>query len=170
MAKSNVVCLNIVWLSLIIFNVFLTYNWQARYKNNKTQNLCVIWYTTFTSICCHIVSFYALQGKPVYGIVIADLRNYILWIILFKSCVHGLFFKCGLRPVTSLLNVFSQKLDLNPLWPSDAIWRARSGSTLAQAMACCLTAPSHLLNQCWLFISAVLWQCHSQCPIHYSVW
>ena len=36
----------------------------------------------------------------------------------------------------------------NSLGPSDAIWRQRSGSTLAQVMACCLTAPSHNLNQC----------------------
>ena len=42
---------------------------------------------------------------------------------------------------------------LNSLWPTDAIWRHRSGSTLAQVMACCLTAPSHYLNQCWLIIS-----------------
>ena len=32
-----------------------------------------------------------------------------------------------------------------------------SGSTLAQIMACCLMAPSHYLNQCWLLISEVLW-------------
>ena len=38
----------------------------------------------------------------------------------------------------------------NWLRPSDAIWRHRSGSTQAQVMACCLTAPSHYLNQCWL--------------------
>ena len=44
---------------------------------------------------------------------------------------------------------------LNSLRPSDAIWRHRSGSTLAQVMACCLTAPSHYLNQCWLIISKV---------------
>ena len=42
---------------------------------------------------------------------------------------------------------------INSLRPSDAIWRHRSGSTLAQVMACCLTAPSHYLNQCWLTIS-----------------
>ena len=35
----------------------------------------------------------------------------------------------------------------------DAIWQHRSRSTLVQAMACCLTAPSHYLNQCWLIIS-----------------
>ena len=38
-----------------------------------------------------------------------------------------------------------------------AIRRWRSGSTLVQVMACCLTAPSHYLNQCWLIISKVLW-------------
>ena len=43
------------------------------------------------------------------------------------------------------------------LRPSDAIWRHRSGSTLDQVMACCLTAPSHYLNQCWPIISKVLW-------------
>ena len=31
-----------------------------------------------------------------------------------------------------------------------------SGSTLAQVVACCLTAPSHYLNQCWLIIRDVL--------------
>ena len=38
-----------------------------------------------------------------------------------------------------------------------AIWRQRSGSTFAQVMACCLTAPSHYLNQCRLIISEVQW-------------
>ena len=45
----------------------------------------------------------------------------------------------------------------NSLWPSDTIWRHKSGSTLAQVMACCLTAPSHFLNQCWLITSKVQW-------------
>ena len=43
-------------------------------------------------------------------------------------------------------------------WTGDAIWPHRSGSTLAQVMACCLTAPSHYLNQCWLVISKVQWE------------
>ena len=46
---------------------------------------------------------------------------------------------------------------VNSLWPRDAIRQLRSGSTLIQVMACCLTAPSHYLNQCWLIISKVLW-------------
>ena len=44
------------------------------------------------------------------------------------------------------------------MWTSDAIWRHRAGSTLAQVMDCCLIAPRHYLNQCWLLIREVLWQ------------
>ena len=43
----------------------------------------------------------------------------------------------------------------NSLVPCGAIWRHRSGSTLAQVMACCLTAPSHYLNQCWLILCKI---------------
>ena len=46
---------------------------------------------------------------------------------------------------------------INSLWPNDAIWRYRSRSTLAHVMACCLTAPSHYLNQCWLILSKNQW-------------
>ena len=51
---------------------------------------------------------------------------------------------------------FLWKSLINSLWPSDAILR-RTGSTLVQVMACCLTAPSHYLNQCWLIIREILW-------------
>ena len=47
-------------------------------------------------------------------------------------------------------------LHINSLWPGDTIWRHGTRSTLDQVMACCLTAPSHYLNQCWL-ISKVEW-------------
>ena len=52
--------------------------------------------------------------------------------------------------------------NFDSLRPCDAIWRHKSGSTLAQVMACCLTAPSHYLNQCWLIISKVQWH-SSEC-------
>ena len=51
---------------------------------------------------------------------------------------------------------------LNSLWPSGTIWWHKSGSTLAQVIACCLTAPSHYLNQCWLIIGKVQWH-SSEC-------
>ena len=53
----------------------------------------------------------------------------------------------------------NQLILLNSLRPSDAIWWHRSESILAQEMACCLTAPSHYLNQCWLVIRKI--QLHS---------
>ena len=46
---------------------------------------------------------------------------------------------------------------VNSLWPSDTIRRQGTESTLAQVMACCLTAPSHYLNPCWPIISKILW-------------
>ena len=42
---------------------------------------------------------------------------------------------------------------VNILWPSDFIWRHRSGATLARVMACCLTVLSYYLNQWWLIIN-----------------
>ena len=49
------------------------------------------------------------------------------------------------------------RLVVNSLWSSDAIMRQGTESTLVQVMACCLTAPSHYLKQCWLIIRKVLW-------------
>ena len=63
---------------------------------------------------------------------------------VYTACVHPVM----LHSICS-----SKRWWLNSLRPSDTIWRHRSGSTLAQVMACCLTAPSHYLNQCWLIIS-----------------
>ena len=45
---------------------------------------------------------------------------------------------------------------MNSLWPSDTTWWHRSRSTLAQVIACCLTAPSHHQNQSWI-INGILW-------------
>ena len=41
------------------------------------------------------------------------------------------------------------------LWTSETLRWHRSGSILVQVMACCLTAPNHYLNQCWLIICKV---------------
>ena len=66
-------------------------------------------------------------------------------------------------PILGSLGQLQQIVDpdviftFNSLGPSDAIWRWRSWSTLVQVMACCLTAPSHYLNQCWFIISKGLW-------------
>ena len=39
----------------------------------------------------------------------------------------------------------------------NTIWQPRYWSTLAQVMACCMTAPSHYLNQWWLIVCKVQW-------------
>ena len=51
-----------------------------------------------------------------------------------------------------------RELDLvHSLWPSDAIWRHITGSTLIQVMACCLAASSLYTNQWWIFVIESLW-------------
>ena len=61
-----------------------------------------------------------------------------------------------IRRNEDVINALKQKvLDMythwhvNSSWHSDAIWQI-NGSTLAQLMVCCLTAPSYYMNQCWL--------------------
>ena len=49
---------------------------------------------------------------------------------------------------------------IDSLWHSDAIWRHRSGSTLAQVMACSLTVPRYCLNQCRFQINEIQWRSH----------
>ena len=76
-------------------------------------------------------------------------------------------YKCGNQTVAADCQAensagSSSGAGLNSLWPSDTIWRHKSGSTLAQVMACCLTTPSHYLNQCWLINSKVQWH-SSEC-------
>ena len=72
--------------------------------------------------------------------------------------VHLIARSLELRPeVASYVKLATYNQDINSMWPSKAIRRLRTEWTLAQVMACCLTAPSHYLNQCWLIISKVLW-------------
>ena len=52
---------------------------------------------------------------------------------------------------------FHPYLQIKPVWPSNAIWRQIFGLPLAQAMAWCLAAPSHYLNEYKIIIKGVLW-------------
>ena len=84
-------------------------------------------------------------------------------------CCYFSFFPLPYDNVGKFTNIpwwrFSCWQPINLLRPSDAIWRQITRSTLAQVMACCLTAPSHYLNQCWLIISKVLY--HS-CEVNFT--
>ena len=88
------------------------------------------------------------------GVGVADLPTAVLLPSVRAGCVDrgsvGLSHHCWMCE------------SFNSLWPSETIWRHKSGSLLAQVMACCLTAPSHYLNQCWLIISKVPWH-SSEC-------
>ena len=89
------------------------------------------------------------------------------WFTLRHIGIFSAVSKWGLSPWWPLLGLLywypitlfkSLKLTLvNPLWLSDTIWQHRFASTLARIKACCLTAPSHYLNQCWLIIKGALW-------------
>ena len=87
------------------------------------------------------------------------------WLSMTGIVINGLI--CYFQSTTSVnvhvLIIIWQRYEVvfffNSLWTNDAIWLHISGSTLAQVMACCLTAPSHYLNQCWLITSKI--QLHS---------
>ena len=82
--------------------------------------------------------------------------TYLLTYLLTLSDTHRNKFQRFFKLWKTSVTLFWHHC-VNSLWPSDAIWRQRSGSRLAQVMACCLTAPSHHPNQCWLIIRKVLW-------------
>ena len=84
-------------------------------------------------------------------------------IIVNETLTHRILWEFPLNIDLWHQIIGTAKLMINSLWPSDAIWRQRFESTLAQAMACSLTAPSHNLNQYWLLISKIQWhsyECH----------
>ena len=75
---------------------------------------------------------------------------------MYRLWLNGLYGLYGPRcPLFSKrpINLISLSLSLS----GDPIWWHRSGSALAQLMACCLTEPRHYLNQCWLVIIGGLW-------------
>ena len=79
-----------------------------------------------------------------------------------------------ISPKTHKLCHFTDTVFMNNIFnswrPSVAIWQQKTGSTMAQEMACCLTAPSHYLNQCWHIISKVLWlSCEGNITIAASI-
>ena len=95
----------------------------------------------------------------------------VLWELTLKNCARMSFTKSLLQEQEKYQAITWSNVDLelychmavlnkqwvNSLWPSDVIWPQGSRSTLAQVMACCLMAPSHYLNQCWLIIRKLQW-------------
>ena len=96
---------------------------------------------------CNITQLYVLQLSG----IIMMLQNFAITSTCQLQNFHQLCIPSSGK--------FHQDLStqINSLWPSDAIWWHKSLSTLAQVMVCCLSAPNHNLNQCWLVIKDVLW-------------
>ena len=76
--------------------------------------------------------------------------------IVFWECVSN--FTPGISPhnlqgLWLFIHAGSKLIDVNTLWSIDVIWQHRSGLTLAQVMACCLTAPTIILWNIWCYPS-----------------
>ena len=81
--------------------------------------------------------------------------NFISMSVILKSRCENVVYTIAAILGRSQCVVQDFRIELT-LSPSDAKWRHRSRSTLAHVVVCCLTAPSHYLNQCWLIISEIL--------------
>ena len=98
-------------------------------------------------------SFYLGTLVCVKWLSLKDLLKYLMsktW-----SSVYLQMEQCWQLSLACFLHI---PMVIDSLWPSDVTWRHRFGSTLAEVMAWCLTAPSHYMNKCWLIISKVLCQ------------
>ena len=88
-----------------------------------------------------------------------------MWWVYVSLCLYEFIGtgNCSMLDGTKLLPTLRLKYQFYLLWPSGIISQQyRSGSTLAQVMAWCLTAPSQYLNQSWLIICGVEWH-SSEC-------
>ena len=106
----------------------------------------------------HIVGNPPVTGSPHKRPVI---RGFLCFFVATCSRWINGGVACNLKPITIMRRHWNEYLvinrdDFNTFWPSDAIWRQKSGSKLVHIMACCLTAPNHYLNHWWLIISKVL--------------
>ena len=70
------------------------------------------------------------------------------WLVACSIPCHS----CHYKNWYWLISTNPRQTIFNSLWPSDTIRWQGTESTLAQVMACCLMAPSHYLNQCWLIM------------------
>ena len=94
--------------------------WKLSIKSYPLQEI----FTDITKFCHH---FYSI----IYG--------------YDKIMDHSLLMYCLViadEKRSSITHIYC----INSLWPSDTIWCQRSGSTLAQVMACCLMTLSYYIN------------------------
>ena len=78
------------------------------------------------------------------------------WLGCDQLKINDKFMKMSFASSRQTIRLSTQHAFINSVSPSDAIGHHRTLSILVQVMACCLMAPSHYLNWCWLTISEVL--------------
>ena len=142
---------------------------------NINIHTCVIaditYFLIFITLYCGIVAPYVMEdlGKRwlrYNGWYVAwqyqantwtnvDLSIYHQWALGPVACTRRQlvlmisFIKLVFKNYTFKITFMSARWQwVNSWWPTDIIWWHRSGSTLAQVMACFLTAPSHYQNFC----------------------
>ena len=137
------------------------------------------------SLSTSLQSLYMYRNKFLFTLWCFQMRHLGFLTPIYHLCVFGkkstdLFCVvdvCNCLYSRSSITIFGQGdflvlLYFNSLWPSDTIWGHRSWSTLAQAMACCLTAPSHYLNQYWHhqwgLVALISGQFHRRCSRYLS--
>ena len=110
----------------------------------------------YSALMMHFYTYFAFHKSCKFMVFNGTMYLFTTLCLKLRSYHFGL--KVNVAYIMILfIHPCSCQMLLNSLRPSDAIWRQWSWTTLAQVMACCLTAPSHYLNQCWLIIRGVLW-------------
>ena len=123
-----------------------------------------VYHNTFWIIDGNQINF---SSKDVYGATLLIIPCKFIWghdiMLVFVNQMYNRHSPWTWWRLSILENSSGSLLlrEINSLWPSGAIWRQGSRSTLVQVKACCLTAPSHYLNQCRLTITKVQW-CSSE--------
>ena len=102
----------------------------------------------------HLIFLIGLERQYLYWDKALVVRCLMVWLKNWHIYASSGINEVNLCPETMWHCVNWDNL-INSLRTNDTIWWQGSSSALVQAMACCLTAPSHYLNQCWLIISEV---------------
>ena len=94
-----------------------------------------------------ILSALSRDGIVQLGLKMVEVPS---WIALKNPCLKWVVYITSATDESAWYQILLKHF--NSICPSDPIWFWRSLSTLVQVLACCLTASSYYLNQCWIEI------------------
>ena len=120
--------------------------------SNPSDLPCCKTYNKYTWMCKYYHAY--LQGYEIFVtyLVKCSVLEKILHIMIRLWAHHfGVFYTADV--LVDNIITYSCAQWINSSWPIDVIWWHRSGSTLVQVMACCLTAPSiytNLPSELWI--------------------